>query len=123
MRIMDWSSDVCSSDLLHRVEVLRGPQGTLFGADSMGGTIRVLTRQPQLEGLDAWAGAELSSVRGGGLGREVQAALGGAIVPGRIGARISAYHRRDAGVVARFDPARSEERRVGKEGGSKWKLR
>ncbi|NYI23201.1 TonB-dependent receptor [Sphingobium indicum] len=90
---------------LDRVEVLRGPQGTLFGADSMGGTIRVLTRQPQLEGLDAWAGAELSSVRGGGLGREVQAALGGAIVPGRIGARISAYHRRDAGVVDRFDPA------------------
>ncbi|WP_336950454.1 MULTISPECIES: TonB-dependent receptor [Sphingobium] len=90
---------------LERVEVLRGPQGTLFGADSMGGTIRTLTRQPQLQGLEARASGEAAVVRGGGLTREVQAALGGAIVPDRIGARVSGYYRRDAGVIDRFDPA------------------
>src|SRR3546814_6164329 len=64
MRISDWSSDVCSSDLavislslftpdldlfdLNRVETLRGPQGTLFGSGSVGGTIRYITNQPEL---------------------------------------------------------------------------
>lgn len=51
---------------LDRVEVMRGPQGTLFGADSMGGTIRALTRQPRLEGWELRASGELASVAGGG---------------------------------------------------------
>ena len=33
---------------LERVEVLRGPQGTLFGSSAMGGTVRLITRQPDL---------------------------------------------------------------------------
>jgi len=90
---------------LDRVEVMRGPQGTLFGADSMGGTIRALTRQPRLEGWELRASGEFAFVAGGALNREAQAALGGALLPGRIGARVSAYYRRDAGVVDRFDPA------------------
>jgi len=89
---------------LDRVEVLRGPQGTLFGANSMGGTIRTLTRQPDLTGMTAQASAEVASVRGGGMGGEAQAALGGAVVPERLGVRASAYYRRDAGVVDRVDP-------------------
>jgi iron complex outermembrane receptor protein len=40
---------------LNRVEVLRGPQGTLYGSGSMGGTIRLITNQPQLETFDASA--------------------------------------------------------------------
>jgi iron complex outermembrane receptor protein len=39
---------------VERVEVLRGPQGTLYGSGSMGGTIRVLTNQPK---LDTWEGS------------------------------------------------------------------
>jgi iron complex outermembrane recepter protein len=35
---------------LDRIEVLKGPQGTLFGASSMGGTLRFITRKPSLEG-------------------------------------------------------------------------
>ncbi|WP_313806772.1 TonB-dependent receptor domain-containing protein [Sphingobium sp.] len=89
---------------LDRVEVLRGPQGTLFGADSMGGTIRYLTRQPRYDGLDAEVSGEVAAVKAGGLAREVQAALGSAILPGRIGARVSGYYRRDAGVIDRVDP-------------------
>ncbi len=96
--------DLRSFDV-ERVEVLRGPQGTLFGASSMGGTIRYLTRQPEMTDMAVQASGELAAVRGGGMTREWQVGLGGAIVPGKVGLRASAYYRRDAGVVDRLDPA------------------
>jgi outer membrane receptor protein involved in Fe transport len=96
--------DLRSFDL-ERVEVLRGPQGTLFGASSMGGTIRYLTRQPEMTGMAVQASGELAAVKGGGMTRELQVGLGGAIVPEKIGLRASAYYRRDAGVIDRLDPA------------------
>ena len=93
---------------LDRVELLRGPQGTLFGASSMGGTIRYLTRQPRLEGQDGEASGELAVTRGGGVTRAVQGAWGGAILPEKLGVRASACYRRDAGLVDRLDPGTGE---------------
>ncbi len=48
-----------------RVEVLRGPQGTLFGASSMGGTIRFVTTQPKLDTLEGSVSGELGSTNFG----------------------------------------------------------
>lgn len=50
---------------LERVEVLRGPQGTLYGAGAAGGVIRLLTRQPQLDGFSVHGDIGLSSFDGG----------------------------------------------------------
>ena len=51
---------------LNRVEVLRGPQGTLYGSGSMGGTIRLITNQPALNTTDASGSLKGSGTQGGG---------------------------------------------------------
>jgi iron complex outermembrane receptor protein len=51
---------------VNRVEVLRGPQGTLYGAGSMGGTIKLVTNQPQLNTVEASAQTKDSGTDGGG---------------------------------------------------------
>ena len=48
---------------LERIEVLRGPSGTLYGARSLGGTIRQITREPDFEDTSGWVRGELSSSR------------------------------------------------------------
>src|ERR1700678_1931174 len=51
---------------LSRIEILRGPQGTLFGSGSMGGTVRLITNQPNLSQFQTTAQTVLSGTEGGG---------------------------------------------------------
>ncbi|QUD86573.1 TonB-dependent receptor [Phenylobacterium montanum] len=86
---------------LDRVEVLRGPQGTLFGAGSEGGTIRFITPQPSLTHYSGYARAELAGTDGGDLSYEAGGAVGGPIVDGKLGFRASLWDRHDGGYVDR----------------------
>jgi outer membrane receptor protein involved in Fe transport len=88
---------------LDRVEVLRGPQGTLFGAGSEGGTVRYITPQPGLQKFTSYSRAEVSSTAHGGMSWEAGSAIGGPIVEDKLGFRISAYHRRDSGWIDHAD--------------------
>ncbi|MGH8258741.1 MAG: TonB-dependent receptor, partial [Steroidobacteraceae bacterium] len=88
---------------LDRIEVLRGPQGTLFGAGSEGGTVRFITPQPSLTGQSAYARTELSYTQGGDPSYEAGVAYGAPIVDDKIGFRASAWFRRDGGWVNRTD--------------------
>ena len=56
--------DVYAADL-ERVEVLSGPQGTLFGASSQAGTVRLITNKPNFDGVSASAKASVSFTEGG----------------------------------------------------------
>lgn len=90
---------------LERVEVLKGPQGTLFGAGSEGGTVRFITPVPGLERYSAYGRAEVNSVRGGGIGYEAGAAIGGPIIEDKLGFRVSGWFKRGAGWVDRVNAA------------------
>lgn len=84
---------------LERVEVLRGPQGTLFGAGSEGGTIRFIQTQPSLAGFSTYARGEFASTRNGDITYEGGAAAGGPLVEGRLGFRVSGFYRREGGYI------------------------
>jgi outer membrane receptor protein involved in Fe transport len=88
---------------LQRVEVLRGPQGTLFGAGSQGGTVRFITQQPNLNRVEAYGRSELAFAQGGDPTFEAGAAVSVPLVDGSVAARISGYYRRDGGYIDRVD--------------------
>jgi iron complex outermembrane receptor protein len=60
---------------LNRVETLRGPQGTLFGAGSVGGTLRYITNQPRLDRVEGLAEGGVELLKGGDLGYSAKGAL------------------------------------------------
>lgn len=71
---------------IERVEVLRGPQGTLYGKNAVGGVINIITRKPTNE-LDGYVTAEL-----GGLGRrQFEAAASAPIIEDKLSARIAGF--------------------------------
>lgn len=86
---------------LDHVEVLRGPQGTLFGAGSEGGTIRFISPEASLTTRSAYARSEVAVTKGGDASYEIGGALGGPIVAESLGFRVSAYTRRDGGWIER----------------------
>ena len=88
---------------LERVEVLRGPQGTLFGAGSEGGTVRYITVQPSLTKSSQSGRAEVSFSPGGAPNYEAGYAIGGPIKDGTLGARLTVWHREDGGWIDRVD--------------------
>src|SRR5271169_294276 len=84
---------------LDRVEVLRGPQGTLFGAGSEGGTVRYITTQPSLTKSSINAKVETSYTQGGSPSYETGVAGGMPIIDGVFGVRFSAWFRHDGGWI------------------------
>jgi len=89
---------------IDRIEVLRGPQGTLFGSGSEGGTVRYITTQPSLTKSSIYARAETSYTQGGDPSYEAGVAAGTPVIDGTLGVRASVWYRRDGGYIDRIDP-------------------
>ncbi len=88
---------------LDRVEVLRGPQGTLFGAGSEGGTVRYIMTQPSVTTESTYMRSEVSYTAHGEPSYEAGIAHGGPIVDGVLGFRASVWYRYDGGWINRVD--------------------
>ena len=89
-----------------RIESLAGPQGTLYGASSQAGTIRIITNKPELNVTSGRVDAELNKVFHGGMG----GALEGMInlpVSSNIAFRASAFWQRDAGYIDNIPGSRT----------------
>ncbi|MGC4029365.1 MAG: TonB-dependent receptor, partial [Steroidobacteraceae bacterium] len=89
---------------LARVEVLRGPQGTLYGGSSVGGAIRFITPTPSLTEYSGLVRAETSMTKGGNPSADVGAAIGGPIVQDKLGFRVSLVAGRKGGWIDHVHP-------------------
>jgi iron complex outermembrane receptor protein len=89
---------------LDRIEVLRGPQGTLFGAGSEGGTVRYIMTQPSLYKSSMYARTEASFTQDGRPSYEAGVAGGGPVVDDTVGVRASIWYRHDGGWIDQIDP-------------------
>lgn len=93
---------------LQRIEVLRGPQGTLYGARSEGGTIRLITEAPDLDRFSARAHALGTAIDAGGKGYQVDGAVNLPLLPGQVAARIAVYDGQDGPFINRTFPDSSD---------------
>jgi len=86
---------------LERVEVLRGPQGTLFGSGALGGAVRFITTPPSLKDVTFQVNSEGSNTEHGAPSYQAGFAAGGPIIDDVLGIRISAEDRHDGGWIDR----------------------
>jgi iron complex outermembrane recepter protein len=89
---------------LQRVEVLRGPQGTLFGAGAEGGAVRYIMTPASTTASSSYVRSELSYTEHGQPNAELGIAVGQPVVDGVFGIRASLWYRYDGGWINRVDP-------------------
>ena len=84
---------------LNRVEVLRGPQGTLFGSGSIGGTIRYITNQPDMDGFAGSVEGNINVIDGGGTGGHIKGMVNFPLAEDKAAIRVVGYHTECAGFI------------------------
>ena len=89
---------------LNRIETLRGPQGTLFGSGSVGGTIRYITNQPAIGKTEGLAEADVNYVDGGDIGGSVKGAIN-LPLGDKFAARAVGYYTHYSGFIDAVGPA------------------
>ena len=99
---------------LERAEVLRGPQGTLYGAGAMAGTIRLITKKPNLDEFSASTGVNLSDTESGygGFNYSLRQMVNIPMIDGQLALRAIIYRGDDSGFIKNLgqdDKAHADE--------------
>lgn len=84
---------------ISRVEVLRGPQGTLYGQGAVGGTIRYITNDVDLTRISASANGEIGAIDGGGTDWKGEAVVNVPMITDRLGLRLAGAYQRFGGWI------------------------
>jgi outer membrane receptor protein involved in Fe transport len=90
--------DIDPSDLM-RVEVLRGPQGTLYGSNTLGGLIKFVTQPPDTTAFSGRVQIDGSSVAHGDNGFGTRVMLNAPLVTDKLAVRVNAFKRHDPGYI------------------------
>nr|WP_255436772.1 TonB-dependent receptor [Rhodanobacter sp. PCA2] len=99
--------DIDPADI-ERIEVLRGPQGTLYGSNSLGGLLKFVTTPPDSTRAYGRVSAGYTGVDGGGSGFTERAMFNLPLVEDKLALRVNAYHRDDPGYVDNVATGKSE---------------
>jgi outer membrane receptor protein involved in Fe transport len=84
---------------LDRIEVLKGPQGTLYGGSTLGGAIKFVTRKAALNEFSASAAGQVASVTHGGMTYDADTFLNLPLIEDRLAIRLSGAYRSDTGYI------------------------
>ncbi|HEY0342525.1 MAG TPA: TonB-dependent receptor, partial [Steroidobacteraceae bacterium] len=84
---------------VERVEVLKGPQGTLYGEGSLGGTLRYITADPDPTKFAAKSEATVSNTEKGGTNYDIEAAVNLPLIDNELAVRLVALHQYDSGYI------------------------
>ena len=93
---------------MNRIEVLRGPQGTLYGASSEGGTIRFISNRPDPNAWSSDVRSELSTTKHGGTNYLGSLVLNVPLVTGTVGLRIGVQHSTNSGYINQVAPTNGD---------------
>lgn len=85
-----------------RIEVLRGPQGTLYGASSLGGTVRLITHEPNLDQFEARLNSELSETHEGDLNWALRGLVNLPLMQDRLALRVTGATIQNDGFIDRL---------------------
>ncbi len=102
---------------LERIEVLRGPQGTLYGANSLGGLVKFVTVPPDTTHALGYVSTGYSSVAGGGDGFSERAMFNLPLVEDKLALRVNAYNRADPGYIDNVATGKSDVNEAKVSGG------
>lgn len=100
-----------------RVEVLEGPQGTLFGSGSLGGAIRVITNEPNMDSYQGETRISAEDTRGGQPGYDVNAMVNLPLVSDKLALRVVGYYQYDGGYIDNTARHESDVNHASTEGG------
>lgn len=89
--------DIYATDV-ERIEVLPGPQGTLFGASSQSGTVRLITNKPTHDGFAAGFDTSTSFTKGGDMSNSVEAYFNMSLTDS-LAVRVAAYNDHQGGWI------------------------
>jgi outer membrane receptor protein involved in Fe transport len=88
---------------IERIEIIKGPQGTLYGATAVGGMMRYISREPSMDEVRSSVGFNLSQNKEGGISKTVSGRVSMPLIDDKLGITISAYKEDDAGYLDQFD--------------------
>ena len=89
-----------------RIESLAGPQGTLYGASSEAGTIRIITNKPSTAGFEGRVDGEINQVKSGGVGGTLEGMIN-VPISSAAALRVTGFYQRDAGYIDNVAGTRS----------------
>ncbi len=90
--------DIYAADL-ERIEILEGPQGTLFGAGAQAGVVRYITNKPRLDRVEANVSASYATTAHGDPSTSIEGVLNVPVIPGKAAVRLVAYNDSRGGYI------------------------
>ncbi|MEQ8693015.1 MAG: TonB-dependent receptor [Pseudomonadales bacterium] len=90
---------------LERIEIVKGPQGTLYGAGAMGGVVKYVTRDPAMEEMRGSFSIDIATTKHGDDSELYRGMISVPVIKDRLGVTISGFRSEKGGYIDRLDPA------------------